>query len=231
LQIHDYWEIIRRRLWLVGLLSAIALVGSGYTSFRGAQSYCSNMKLAVSVVPLTGYGPNTQYDPQYYATLTAEYLADDLTELIRSNPFAQYVSAEVGYSLDPSLIVSATRTKKTHRTIDLSVCGSNPGAVGEIGDAYARVINTRLPDYFSQIQAQNAVVRIINGPSLGRATSLAGMAAEILLRTVLGLALGIALAFLLHYLDDRLRERREFERLLGMPILAEIPGYEGAARR
>jgi capsular polysaccharide biosynthesis protein len=231
LQLQEYWNIVRRRLWLVLLLPAIAMAASGYTALRGSQSYCSNMKLSISVVPITGYAANPQYDPQYFATLTSEYLADDLTELVKSNPFAQWVSAELGYSLDPGLIVAATRAKKTHRTIDMSVCGSNPGTVGEVGDAYARVVNTRLPEFFTQLQAQNAVVRIVNGPSVGRASSVGSMAAEVLLRTLLGLALGLALAFLLDYLDDRLRDRRELERLLELPILAEVPRQPVAARR
>jgi capsular polysaccharide biosynthesis protein len=183
------------------------------------------MKLAVSVIPLTGEAANFHYDPYYYATLNSEYLADDLTEVLRSNPFAQDVSAELGYSLDPGLIASATRTRKTHRTIDLSVCGHDGAAVAEVGGAYERVINTRLPEYFGQLQTQNARVAIINRPTLGRASSLSGIAAEVALRTLLGLALGLGLAFLLHYFDNRLRDRGELESVLGLPTLAEIPPH------
>ena len=231
MQLREYWEIIRRRLWLVLLLPALVLAGSAYMALRGPNAYCSNMKLAVSVIPLTGYGPNTQYDPQYFATLTSEYVADDLTELLKSNPFAQYVTAELGYSLDPALIVAATRAKKTHRTIDVSICGASREVIDEVGEAYARVVNRRLPEYFTQLQVQNAAVRIVNGPSVGRASSLGGLVAELGLRTLLGLALGLALAFLLDYLDDRLRGRRELERALHLPILAEIPTHGRALVR
>jgi capsular polysaccharide biosynthesis protein len=226
LQIWEYWRIVRRRLWLVVLLPAVALVTSAYLAVSGPTAYCSNMKLGVSVIPVTGYGPNPQYDPQYYAILSSEYLADDLTEILRSNPFAQDVSAELGYSLDPGLIAGATRTRKTHRTIDLSVCGQDRDAVAAAGGAYERAINTRLPEYFTQLQVQNAQVRVLNRPTLVRANTLANIAAEVGLRTALGLALGLGLAFLLDYLDDRLRDRRELERLLAFPTLAEIPRHE-----
>jgi capsular polysaccharide biosynthesis protein len=227
-QFRNYLTTIRRWLWLVGLLPAVALVASSYLALRGPGAYCSNMTLAVSMIPEAGAVRGTEYYPPYWETLTSEYLADDLTVVLKSQAFAQDVSAELGYSLEPATIVAATRTKKTHRTIDLSVCGQEPGTVAAVGDAYERTLNTRLGEYFRQLQTQNVQVRVINRPSLGRANSLSGLAAEIALRTLLGLALGLALAFLLEYLDDRLRDRRELEQLLGMPTLAEIPLHHKA---
>ena len=230
MQLRDYWSIVRRRLWLVLLLPAVALLASGYFALRGPSAYCSNMKLAVGIVPEPREGSYYKYD-LYYPWLASEYLADDLTEVLKSQAFAQDVSAELGYSLDPSLVASATRTKKTHRTIDLSVCGQDPGAVAATGEAYERVLNTRLSEYFRQLQAQNGQVRVINRPTLGRANSLGGLAAELGLRALLGLALGLGLAFLLDYLDDRLRDGKELERVLGLSTLAEIPRHRQALAR
>jgi capsular polysaccharide biosynthesis protein len=223
MQLTEYWAVIRRHLWIVLLLPTAAFVASSYLALRGPMAYVSTMKLIVSVRPITDYGPNVNYDPQYYAVLVSEYLADDLTEVLRSQAFAQDVSAELGYSIPPALIANGVRAKKTHRIIDFWVYGQDRGVVAEVGQAYERVLNTRLVEYFSQLQSQNAQVRIINGPGVGRANTPLGMAVEIGLRTLLGLALGLGLAFLLDYVDDRLRDRRELERLLGVPILAEVP--------
>ena len=213
------------------LLPAIALLASTYLAFRGPGAYVSYMQLAVSVIPEPRDGANYYKYDLYYPWLTSEYLADDLTEVLKSQAFAQDVAAELGYSIDPGLLASAIRTKKTHRTIEVRIFGQDPGAVAAQGDAFERVLNTRLPEYFRQLQAQNGQVRVINRPTLSRANSVAGLGAEIGLRTLLGLALGIALTFLLHYLDDRLRDRHELERLLATPILAEIPSHPQAIVR
>jgi capsular polysaccharide biosynthesis protein len=228
MQLRDYWTTIRRRVWLVALLPAVVLAASTYLALRGPGAYCSNMTLAVSMTPQSASARGVEYYPPYWETLTSEYLADDLTVVLKSQAFAQDVSAELGYSLEPGLIVAATRTKKTHRTIDLGVCGQDPGSVAAVGEAYERTLNTRLGEYFRQLQTENVQVRVINRPTLGRANSLGGLAAELALRTMLGLALGLALAFLLDYLDDRLRDRREMEQLLGLPTLAEIPPHRPA---
>jgi capsular polysaccharide biosynthesis protein len=230
-QLRDYWSIIRRRLWLVLLLPAVALVASSYLALRGPNAYCSNMTLAVSMTPQPGVPRGAEYYPPYWETLTSEYLADDLTVVLKSQAFAQDVSAELGYSLDPGLIVAATRTKKTHRTIDLSVCGQQPGSVAAVGDAFERTLNTRIGEYFGQLQTQNVQIRVINRPTLSRANPLSSLVAEVGLRTLLGLALGLALAFLLDYLDDRLRDRRQVEQQLGLPTLAEIPLHGTAGAR
>jgi capsular polysaccharide biosynthesis protein len=229
-QLREYWDIIRRRLWLVLLLPVVAVGASGYLAFRGPSAYCANMKLAVGIIPEPREGSTYKYD-LYYPWLASEYLADDLTEVLKSQAFAQDVSAELGYSLDPPLAASATRAKKTHRTIDLAVCGQDRGVVAEVGNAYERVLNTRLGEYFRQLQAQNGQVRIINRPTIERASSTGSLAAELALRGMLGLALGLGLAFLLHYLDDRMRDRRELERLLDLPTLGEIPSYRQLAPR
>jgi capsular polysaccharide biosynthesis protein len=228
MQLRDYWTTIRRRAWLVVLLPAVVVAVSTYLALRGPGAYCSNMTLAVSMTPQSGAPRGLEYYPPYWETLTSEYLADDLTVVLKSQAFAQDVSAELGYSLEPGLIVAATRTKKTHRTIDLSICGQEPGTVAAVGEAYERTLNTRLGEYFRQLQTENVQVRVINRPTLGRASSLGGLAAELGLRAMLGLALALALAFLLDYLDDRLRDRREMEKLLGLPVLAEIPPHRGA---
>ena len=223
MEFRQYWSIVHRRLWLVALLGATALAVSGYVGVRGTNAYCSNLKLAVNVIPDAGDAPNYRYDRYYYSWLSSEYLADDLTEVMKSTAFADYVWAETGHSIDPGWIASATRARKTHRTIDLAVCGSDQTAVRAVGEAYERVLNTRLTDFFQQLDSRNALVRVINHPTVSRGWSVGSLAAEIALRTLLGLALGVALAFLLDYLDRGVRDRQDAEQVLSLPILAEVP--------
>ena len=225
MQLKEYWRIIRRRWPLVLLIPAVTFAASTYLAYRGPGAFCSYTKLAVSVLPDPTY-VSDHYDPRYYATLVAEYLADDLTEVMKSQAFAVDVSAELGNSIEPAFVASAVRAKKTHRTIDLEVCGQDPGVVKEVGEAYGRVLDTRLDHYFQQIRLADARALVLNPPTIARSQGIGSMAATIGLRTLLGLALGLGLAFLLHYLDDRLRDRDEVERLLDLPTLAEIPRHQ-----
>ncbi|MCC7107337.1 MAG: hypothetical protein IT307_19550 [Chloroflexi bacterium] len=237
MQLHEYWNIVRRRLWLVALCGLGAMLVSAFLALRGPNAWCSKLQLSVSLVPepvsAAGIGPSGdryRYDT-YYAWVASEYLADDLSEVLRSEAFARDVAAEVGHSIDPGLIVSATRTKKTHREIDIAICGADRNAIGEIGEAYERTLNTKMKDYFAQLQAQNGAVRVINSATVTRGTSAGGVVGDVLLRTLVGLSLGIALAFLLDFLDRTIRDRQDAERLLELPVLGEVPRSRRLAAR
>jgi capsular polysaccharide biosynthesis protein len=222
LELSHYASVLRRRWWLIAAITLLSFGAAVLAAWRGPCAYTASMRMAVSVVPEPRREGYYGYD-YYYPWLASEYLADDLSELVRSQAFAEDVSGELGFRVDPATLASVARTKKTHRMLDLSICGSEGPRTLEIAEAYERVLNTRLGDYMGMLQANNGFVRIINRPALGRAAGSVSLIGEIALRTAIGGLLAVGLAFLLEYLDDRLRTRREVEDLLQWPVLGEIP--------
>jgi capsular polysaccharide biosynthesis protein len=222
MELRAYAAVLRRHARLIGLITLATLIVSTGLALRGPAAYTATMRLAVSVVPDPRVGDFFKYD-SYYSVLTSEYLADDLSELLKSEAIAADVSAEMGQSVQPETIVNLTRTKKTHRLLDIQVSGSDPQAALAIAQAYERVLNTKLVNYLAFMQANNGFVRIVNQPKVARTNSLPLTAAEIGLRTMAGLIGAVGLAFLLEYIDDRLRDRRQVESFLGTRVLAEIP--------
>lgn len=222
MELRAYGAVLKRHARLIGLITLATLVVSVVLALRGPTAYTASMRLAISVVPDPRVGDFFKYD-SYYAVLSSEYLADDLSELLRSEAFAADVSAEMGQTIEPESIVNLTRTKKTHRLLDVQIAAGDPQTALAIAEAYERVLNTRLAEYLAFLQANNGFVRIINRPKVARTNTLPLTAAEIGLRTMAGLLGAIGLAFLLEYVDDRLRDRRQVESLLGTKVLAEIP--------
>jgi protein tyrosine kinase modulator len=221
-ELSHYASVLRRRWWLIAGITALSFLAAGLAAWRGPCAYQASMRMAVSVIPEPRREGYYGYD-NYYPWLASEYLADDLSELVRSQAFAEDVSAELGFTVDPGTLANVARTKKTHRMLDLSICGSEGRSTLDIAEAYERVLNTRLGDYMGMLQANNGFVRIINRPSLARASGSAALLGELALRTAIGSLLAVGLAFLLEYLDDRLRTRGEVEDLLQWPVLGEIP--------
>jgi capsular polysaccharide biosynthesis protein len=222
MELRAYGAVLKRHARLIGLITLVTLVVSIGMALRGPTAYTASMRLAVSVVPDPRVGEFFKFD-SYYSVLTSEYLADDLSELLRSEAFAADVSAEMGHTVDPDAIVNLTRTKKTHRLLDVQVASNDPQTALAIAEAYERVLNTRLSEYLAFLQANNGYVRIVNRPRVGRTNTLPLTAAEVGLRTMAGLLGAVGLAFLLEYVDDRLRDRRQVESFLGTTVLAEIP--------
>src|SRR5688500_4308156 len=104
MELLQYWEIVRRRWWLPAALTLVALVASAGVALRGAAAWETEMRLAISTQPTVDRLTSLYYDPIYYANLSSEYLADDLSEIIRSEAFANDVLAELGIQGDPASI-------------------------------------------------------------------------------------------------------------------------------
>ena len=222
MELKAYGSVVRRHWRLVALITLLTLAASTAFALRGPSAYQATMKLAISVVPDPRVGEFFKFD-SYYSVLTSEYLADDLSEVLKSEAFADDVSSELGFTLDPAQISNLTRTKKTHRLLEVTITAADPATALAVAEAFERVLNTKLGEYFAFLQANNGYVRIINRPKVARTNSLPLTAAEIILRTTAGLFVAVGLAFVLDYLDDRPRDRRDLERILGAPVLGEIP--------
>ena len=226
-ELHDYWRIIRRRWWLpvvltllVGLVSAIQL--------RPWQSppptYSATVRLLIGVQPAAG-ADRTAYDPYYYAWQTSEYLVDDFTEVVRSDLFAEQVSARLqsnGVMIPAGLIQGSSDTGKQHRIISLTVNWPNADQLSQIMQAIVTELAENSTFYFQQLGTDTAVITLLDEPNL--VTIGPGMRQQLLwpLRVFLGFAIGIGLLLLLDYLDTSVRQAAALE-AIGFVVLGSIP--------
>ncbi len=229
MELRQYWSIIRRRWWLPVACTLVALIASTAVGIRGAAAFKTDMRVAISTIPTPDPNASLYYDPTYYSNLDSEYLADDMSEFMTSRAFGSEVSRELAaakqYDVDINTVVNATRTKKTHRFIDVTITTSTFEDGDAIANSISRILNdkARLAQYLQALSAYNTQMTVVTPPVTHRANSPLGLASEIALRTLIGLIVGIALAFLFDYLDPTVRSRDEAEQLLELPILGEIP--------
>jgi capsular polysaccharide biosynthesis protein len=224
MELREYWAILRRRWWLPVGLTVVALIASTYVALRGASAYKTDMRLAVTTIP-TVNASAAQYDPVYYSNLDSEYLADDLSEFLQSESFASEVSRELKSAIDVRTILNATRSRKTHRFIDVTITTPTFDQGQDIGGSISRILEdpNHIAQYLHALNAYNTHVTVVTPPQTGRAATPLGLLAEISLRTLIGLFIGIALAFLLDYVDPTVRDTADVEHALALPVLAEIP--------
>ncbi|MBI4491433.1 MAG: hypothetical protein HY690_01410 [Chloroflexi bacterium] len=229
MDLKEYGAVVRRYWKLILGLTLAALVASTVFALRGPAAYRAEYTLAVSVAPEPRTGGQYFTYSSYYEWISSEYLADDLSKLIESDVFAEDVSAALGEPFEPGSVSQVTRVRKTHRMLDVIITAASAEMAARLAAAHEQVLNTRLPIYLAQLRADGGQVKIINRPRIGRASSPASLAAELGLRTLVGLLAGIGTAFLLNYLDGTIRGRREAEELLGTSVLGELPLGPGLA--
>lgn len=225
MELRLYWAILRRRLLLPLALAIIAV--TSYAVFPPARNagYSASMRFTVGLRPEASSGTYYTYD-RYYTWLTAEYLLDDLAEVVKSQVFAQDVAAEAGLAVSAGAIHAATAAGKLHRILTVTVRWPNRDELVRMSEAVTRVLTERGATYFAQLSADAAVVALIDPPSVSPVAASLRQRLELPVRLLLALIVGVGLAFLVDYLDDSVRDRADLESL-DVPVLGEVP----AARR
>jgi len=226
MELREYWRIVRRYLWLIGLVVAITLVTTVTMRYLRPRPtvYSVRLRVTAGVTPEERSGDYYTYD-RYYTWLASEYLVDDLSEVVRSAAFAEAVSQELrsqGLSVAPGTISGSTVPEKQHRILTITINGYDPERLLSIGEATAKVLRERNKEFLVQLSSQNASVHLIDPPSLSVVPPSLRERMDLPLRLFLALIAGLGLAFFFDYIDDSVRDRRDLQEL-GLPLIAVLP--------
>jgi capsular polysaccharide biosynthesis protein len=220
MELRLYGRIILKRAWIILALVGVVLVVSLVWQPQRPTVYQAHMRFVVGVKP-EPQGDYYAYD-RYYTWLTAEYLVDDLAEVVKSRTFAAQVAALSGLPAAPGAIHGATFAGKTHRVLGVTITWGNEAELGALANATVELLTQRAGIFFAQLGADAAVVSLIDPPQIGGVGRSLRERLDLPLRLLLAVAAGIGLAFLLDYIDLTVRHRSDLA-ALGLPILAEIP--------
>src|SRR5581483_12371532 len=81
------------------------------------------------------------YFRDYYYWLAAEYLADDLSEVLRSDRFISDVGKYLDEDVRRVFVRDVIRTRKTHRILEVTVQAPQPEQAERIAAGINRVIS------------------------------------------------------------------------------------------
>ena len=227
MELKQYWSILWKRAWIPALLLVVVGGVSLLTRQPPVPSYSTSMRFTVRVKPQVMTDKFT-YEG-YYGWLASEYLADDLSEIVKSQAFASDVNrhlTEMGSSavIPPGIIGGVTFGEKLHRILRVNFSWGNEAELNQIAQAVVKAMEEDSAKYLTQPDVPGgAVITVIDEPSAPafNPPSLT-QRLDLPVRLLLALAAGIALTFLLDYLDDSVRGKSELE-AMGIPVLAEVP--------
>lgn len=221
MELRQYWQIMARRWWILVLVPLVVMGASLLLRPQPATGAVANLRLAVGIKPENSDGKFYTYD-RYYSWLTAEYLADDLSEIIKSRSFAESVSAHMGGAVPAGTIQGATNPQKLHRILTVSVSAPTAQQALDIANAIAVTLRDSAGAYLPQISADNAAISVIDPPALVPVSPGLRERLDLPLRFLLALVAALGIVFLLDYLDDSVRDAGDVDGM-GLQVLAEIP--------
>jgi capsular polysaccharide biosynthesis protein len=217
MELRQYGLIIWRRGWLVAVLLAIVLLVSLVTYRSPAPVYQATMRFAVGIEgaePVSAVSGEGRSD----VWLASEYLADDLSEVLKGGDFAARISEQIGVQIPAGTIFAS----REHRIMTVSVTWGNSDEVQAIAEAVAAAVEDGGAGYFPQLAGVQARAVLVDGPGIGLVSRSLKDKLDLPIRLFVALIAGVALAFLWDYLDDTVRDRAEVE-VLGVAVLGEIP--------
>ena len=217
MELKKYWRIIWRRWPLIASLVALVLIISLLTSTTPTPVYQAGMRFAVGIEgtqPVNVPSGEGRSD----AWLASEYLADDLSEVLKGGDFAARISRRTGLAVPAGAIFAS----REHRIMTVTVTWPDRAQAQAIAEAVAAELAGAPHDYFPQLQGVQAEAVLIDGPGIGAVGPALTDRLDLPIRLLVALAAGVALAFLWDYLDDTVRGRAEAEGL-GLRVLGEIP--------
>ncbi len=217
MELRQYWRIFWRRWWVVVALMGIVLVVSLITYKEPDPVYTATLSFAIGIEgsePVNAPSGDGRSD----AWLASEYLADDLSAVLRGGDFAARIGERVGFAVPAGTIFAS----REHRIMTVTVTWRDKEQVQAIAEAVGAEVQDAGADYFPQLLGVEAQAVLIDGPGIGQAGRSLTDKLDLPLRLFLALVVGVALTFLWDYLDDTVRDRAEIE-ALDVPILGEIP--------
>jgi capsular polysaccharide biosynthesis protein len=228
MELKQYWSVIRKNVWMIGLIVLIGAAATGYYSYFLVQKqYAASTKLIVNEsqnVTIAGEALDV-------GSISASIqLTKTYTEIIRT-PYIMKLVVEQYPELNatPEELIARVQVSSVNETqvMSISAIDNSYNRAANIVNAVSVVFQKEIPHL---MKIDN--VNILNqaDPAAGGATISSSPVSNIMISIFMSLLLGIGFAFLREYLDDTVKTEKDVEQLLGFQTFAFVPYTKPAGR-
>ncbi len=221
----DIWDIFKRCWWKMALVFVLVSVAVfGYLKTTHVDRYTASLKIYV----MQKFDDKGVTNTQQIAI--AENLLSDCELLFKSHDhvLSKVIESE-GLQLSPSELermFTVTRIDEDARILRISVTTGNAKRSAEIANAIADAAYAYILDIYKM-----EMLNIVDYAKVPTGISNPISSAKILLVGIVA-ALAVYVFYLVrHMLDDKINNREDVERYLGVSILGVIPNKHEAGKR
>jgi len=217
----DIVRIIRRRLWVIALLTVIGGAAAGVYSYVLTEPvYQAVTKMVVHNTGATAEGTqptltlnelNAQM--QLIATYKEIIVSPWITNAVAESHPQLGLSAQ-----ELSGLIEVDSVQGT-QVMSVKVTGTDYRHAAEIANAVTTTFIGKIPELY---QIENVSVLSAADASDVPSPLAPSPMFNIVIAVILSLLIGTAIAFLLEYLDESMESEEDVERALGLPTLAVI---------
>ncbi|CEK39119.1 MAG: YveK family protein [Paraclostridium sordellii] len=217
IDLREYFYIIKKRVWIIALITVLAMITSGIISFFVLSPvYEANTTLIV----------NTEQNKSTNNMITGDQLnvTQKLTltygEIIKSRAVLDSVIEKLDLNMDYSeleKIITISPVKDT-QIISVTVQNTNPKLAKDIANTIPKVFTKEV----KRITKANSV-EVIDKAITPENPVKPNKTINIAISIVLGIMVGIFIVFVLEYMDNKIKTPQDIEKYIDLPILGVIP--------
>ncbi|WP_430487966.1 YveK family protein [Priestia flexa] len=216
IDLRQLFGTLKKRLWLIALITIIAAMISGIVSFFVLTPvYQARTQILVNQEsseqqPLNAYTiqTNIQLISTYNEIITSPVILEDVVKKLNLNVTAKQLSGQVQ-------VTNSEDSQVAH----IVVQDTDAKRAMDIANTTAAVFQEKIPSIMS-IDNVSILSKAELADSLNPIKPAPLM--NIAIAIVVGLMLGVGLTFLLEYLDQNIKNEQDVERILQIPVIGVI---------
>ena len=216
IDLREYFSIIKKRFWIIALITVVAMVVSGVISFfMLSPVYESKSTLIVN----TEKSEETQMITGDQFSVSQK-LAVTYGEIIKSRAVLESVISNLKLDSEYEDLVEKITVSpvKDTQIISISVQDTNPKKARDIANEIPKVFEKEV----KRITKANDI-QVIDKAILPENPIKPNKMMNVAIAAVLGMMIGLFVVFLLEYLDNKIKTPQDVEKHLDLPILGVIP--------
>ena len=216
IDLREYFAIIKKRFWIIAIITIVAMVVSGVISFfMLSPVYESKSTLIVN----TEKNEETQMITGDQFSVSQK-LAVTYGEIIKSRAVLESVISNLKLDSEYEDLVEKITVSPVQDTqiISISVQDTNPKKARDIANEIPKVFEKEV----KRITKANDI-QVIDKAILPENPIKPNKMMNVAIAAVLGMMIGLFIVFLLEYLDNKIKTPQDVEKHLDLPILGVIP--------
>lgn len=216
IDLREYFAIIKKRFWIIAIITVVAMVVSGVISFfMLSPVYESKSTLIVN----TEKNEETQMITGDQFSVSQK-LAVTYGEIIKSRKVLESVISNLKLDSEYEDLVEKITVSpvKDTQIISISVQDTNPKKARDIANEIPKVFEKEV----KRITKANDI-QVIDKAILPENPIKPNKIMNVAIAAVLGMMIGLFVVFVLEYLDNKIKTPQDVEKHLDLPILGVIP--------
>ena len=217
IDLREYFYIIKKRAWIIALITVLAMLTSGIISFFVLSPvYEANTTLIV----------NTEQSKETNNMITGDQLnvTQKLTltygEIIKSRAVLDSVIKKLDLNMEYNELEKAIAVSpvKDTQIMSVTVQDTNPKRARDIANSIPNVFTKEV----KRITKANSV-EVIDKAIVPENPIKPNKVMNILIAAVLGIMIGLFIVFVLEYMDNKIKTPQDIEKYINLPILGVVP--------